>query len=231
MQRKVGIVFVIIFCKIIFSLGMGICQEYASTVPFSVASVHYEQNATDGDVEVVFQVKGGDEGLTNLTIVSPSGRTVVDFTASDPTTLGIRQFRFESPEPKDVKSLKNAYPEGVYKFSGKSVSAGHFYGLSTLSHELPDTTSFVFPAKDADNVKYRDLEISWRRVKNLAAHIFYIEQDELDQNINAKLSGSDDRFKVPDGFLLPNTEYKMGIGTVSESGNISYIEASFTTTK
>ena len=44
--------------------------------PFAIASVHFEQNATDADVEVVFEVRGGDEGLTQLTVVSPDGRMV-----------------------------------------------------------------------------------------------------------------------------------------------------------
>ena len=58
--------------------------------PFTVASVHFEQNATDGDVEVVFDVKGGAEGLAGLWLIAPNGRIVADFTASDTMTLGIQ---------------------------------------------------------------------------------------------------------------------------------------------
>ena len=72
---------------------------------FDTASVHFEQNATDGDVEVVFKAKADDEGLAKLTIVAPDGRTVADFRAPDPTTLGIREFELESPEPADVAGL------------------------------------------------------------------------------------------------------------------------------
>ena len=74
-------------------------KESGPSVLFAVTSVHFEQNATDRDVEVVFEIKGGDEGLAKLAAVSPDGRTVIDFTAPDASTLGIRQFRFESPEP------------------------------------------------------------------------------------------------------------------------------------
>src|SRR2546430_3806515 len=89
---------------------------------FPVAIVHVEQNATDGDMEVVFEVTGGHDGLAELFVVSPDGRTVVAFRAPDSSTLGIRQFRFESPEPRDGTSLRAAYPEGVYHFSGKMFS-------------------------------------------------------------------------------------------------------------
>ena len=37
--------------------------------PFETANIRLEQNATDGDVEVVFEIKGGDDGLYELTVV------------------------------------------------------------------------------------------------------------------------------------------------------------------
>jgi hypothetical protein len=36
-------------------------------------------------------------------------------------------------------------------------------------------------------------------------------------------------FDVPDGFLLPGTEYTLGIGAETADGNASYVETSFTT--
>lgn len=197
---------------------------------FTKAHVQFEQNATDGDVEVVFEVKGGAEGLAKLTVVSPDRRTVVEFTAPDGSTLGMRQFRFESPEPKDVKGLKAAYPEGVYTFAGETASGIKLQGKSTLSHTLPATASFVEPAAEAQGVAVNNLEIRWTPVKNVAAYIVYIEQDELGVNISAKLPGSASSFDVPDGFLLSGTEYMLGIGTEMEDGNVSYVETSFTTT-
>jgi hypothetical protein len=204
----------------------------ASSPPdsFTKANAHFEQNATDGDVEVVFEAKGGNEGLVKLTVVAPDGRTVVDFTAPDASTLGMRQFRFESPEPKDVNSLKSAYPEGVYTFTGAAASGATLQGKSTLSHRLPATVSFVNPKAEAQGVGVKNLEITWTPVKNLAAYIIYIEQDELDVSLTAKLPGSAAAFVVPKGFLAPGTEYMLGIGTVTNEGNVSYVETSFTTT-
>jgi hypothetical protein len=201
----------------------------AALSPFTVAHVQFEQNATDGDVEVVFEAKGGDEGLTKLTIVAPNGRTVVDFAAREASTLGMRQFRFESPEPKDVGSLKAAYPEGEYVFSGATASGATLQGKATLSHSLPATTTFVSPKPDAENVATRGLVLSWTPVKSVSGYIVYIEQDELNVNINAQLPGSTSTFAVPAGFLAPGTEYTMGLGTLDKNGNVSYVEASFTT--
>lgn len=56
---------------------------------------------------ILAAVKGGDEGLAKLTVVSPDGRPVIDVAAPAATTLGVRQLRFESPEPGDFGSLKS----------------------------------------------------------------------------------------------------------------------------
>jgi hypothetical protein len=204
-------------------------NEPAPSTNFAAANVHFEQNATDGDVEVVFEVKGGDEGLARLTVVSPDGRTVIDFEAPDASTLGMRQFIFESPEPRDVQSLKSAYPEGRYIFTGVTASGHKLHGESVLSHKLPDTPTFLHPPANAQGVSTKNLEITSTPVKNLAAYIVYIEQDAQNVSITARLSGPIASFVVPDGFLFSGTEYQLGIGTVGDNGNISFIETTFTT--
>jgi len=205
--------------------------ESSSSKPFPLATVRFEQNATDRDVEVVFEVKGRNKGLAKLTVVSPDGRTVIDFTAPDASTLGMRQFQFESPESGDVESLKSAYPEGVYIFTGTTSSGDKLHGKSTLSHKLPATTSFLRPNPGAREVDSKNLNIAWKPVKNIAAYLIEIEQDDLDVKINAKLPGSVTTFTVPDGFLRPGMEYQLGIGAVTKEGNISFVETTFTTAK
>ena len=199
-----------------------------SGAPFETASVRFEQNATDGDVEVVFQVKGGDEGLAKLVMVAPDGRTVARFEAPDASTLGIRQFEFESPEPRDVAGLKAAYPEGVYTFTGSTVTGEALHGTATLSHALPATASNLRPGEE-DVVSAEDPEISWAARDDVAAWIVEIEHDGLEVNLTARLPGGATSFTVPDGFLRPGMEYDLGLGSVAEGGNISYVETSFTT--
>jgi hypothetical protein len=208
----------------------GAAEAGSAPSRFPVASVHFEQNATDGDVEVVFQAKGRSEGLAKLTVISPDGRTVVDFAAPDASTLGIREFAFESPEPKDVKGLKAAYPEGVYRFAGATAAGQELRGESRLSHELPATAAFLRPAAGARDVPVAKLEIAWTPpAGKVSGYIVEIEQDELGAHLEATLPGSAARFAVPDAFLRPGTEYELGIGTVSEAGNVSFVETSFTT--
>lgn len=205
--------------------------EFAQSNPFPTASVHFEQNATDGDVEVVFQIKAGDEGLSELVIRAPDGRRVVDFRAPDFSTLGIRQFHFESPEPTDVDSLKSAYPEGVYTFFGTTSSGDKLAGRSSLSHRLPKTAEFTKPANEDERISVRESKLSWSQVGDVAYYILEVEQDELKMNLTAFLPAATTFFILPDGLLLTSEEYELAIGTVSDEGNISFFETSFRTSE
>jgi hypothetical protein len=197
----------------------------------AIATVHFEQNVTDGDAETVFEIKGGADGLSGLTVVGPDGRTVISFEAPDATTLGVRQFRLESPEPKDIASLKSAYPEGEYTFAGWTAEGDTLGGESTLSHQLPPPVAFLHPKAGATGVPADRLEITWTAVKDAAAYIVKIEQDELGETITARIPASAPRFPVPAGFLRPGTEYQLGIGAVSTTRNISFVEMTFTTAR
>jgi hypothetical protein len=202
--------------------------EPAAAVPFPIAAAHFEQNATDGDMEVVFQVKADKDGLAELNVVSPDGRPVVVFKAPDVSTLGMRQFRFESPEPPDFEALK-AYPEGVYQFSGRTALGANLVGKTTLSHRLPATTTFVAPASAAENVPVKGFVMSWSAVEDVASYIVKIDQRDLNINFMVRVPASWTAFTLPDGFLARGTKYKLAIGTETREGNVSYIETTFTT--
>ena len=85
--------------------------------PFEVATINVEQNATDGDTEVVMTALAGDEGLRMLRIRTPDRRLVVNAMSPDPSVMGQREFAFESPEPEG-EAILAAYPEGWYTFEG-----------------------------------------------------------------------------------------------------------------
>ena len=219
---------------VVLGVSLGIAgawsgQQSAEPLPFATAVVRFEQNATDGDVEVVFEITGGDDGLTKLTIVAPNGRTIADFAAPDRATLGLRQFVLESPEPRDVAALKAAYPEGVYVLRGTTTGGQTLAGRATLSHRLPATTTFVRPQTDAKDVDARNLEIAWSAVAEATAYIVELEEEGVDKSLKLRIPAATTRFRVPDGFLQPGKEYTLGIGAVLKDGNVSFIETSFET--
>jgi len=195
---------------------------------FEVASARFEQNATDHDVEAVFEAIAGDDGLSTLTITAPDGRAVVDFKAPDGSTMGIRQFRFESPEPSDVAALKKALPEGEYSFAGATSSGTKYRGKSKLSHKLPEPSAFISFKPDAPNAPSKNLRITWKPVKGIAGYTLELEPSRSSAHLEVKLPASATSFVVPEGILAPNARCQVGIGTVSADGNASIVETTIT---
>ena len=212
-------------------VGLASAQSNGETSSFAIAKVHLEQNATDGDFEVVLEVNSGGEGLEKLTVVSPDGRKVVDYTASGKPTMGMRHFHLETPEPHDIKIMRSGFPAGMYTLTGVTPSGLKLSGKVTLTHTLPPAVTLLTPKPDAENVAMKGLRITWAPVKNVAAHIVYIEQSDLNFELTVRLPGSATSFAVPDGVLIPGTAYSLGIGTVSKEGNTSFIETTFATGK
>ncbi len=210
-------------------IGSVSAQSNGETSSFSIAKIHLEQNATDGDFEVVLEVNSGGEGLEKLTVVSPDGRKVVDYAATGKPTLGMRHFHLETPEPNDIKIMRSGYPEGVYTLAGATPSGLKLTGKVTLTHKLPPAVTLLTPKPDAENVAVKNLRISWTPVKNVAAYLLYIEQPDVNFEVTVRLPGSSTSFAVPDGLLSPGTAYSLGIGTVSSEGNTSFIETTFAT--
>lgn len=227
--------------SLVVAIGLGAWaaadEEPKSAVSeFATATIRFEQNATDGDVEVVIDVCGRKEGLAKLKITSPDGHTVVDFSApaaaagAKPSPgMGVRQFTFESPEPTDVASLKAAYPAGEYTFVGTSVSGAKLQSKAKLSHELPATTSFVSPKAEAEDVPTANLVIKWAPVKGVTGYALELTHEDSGASIEARLPATATSFAVPAGFLTAGTSYQLGIGTVSAAGNASYVETEFST--
>jgi hypothetical protein len=202
--------------------------QSGSPKSFSVASVHLEQNATDGDVEAVIEAIGGDDGLTAFKVTAPNGQSIVDVMAPAGGTLGMRQFHFETPEPKDIESLKKAFPEGDYTITGTTAAGTTLASKSSLTHKLSTPTKILRPTADAKGVDPHHLEITWAPVKDAAGYTIELE-GEGGADLTAKLPKSVTKFAVPDGFLQPGADCQVGIGTVSADGNVAVVEVEFTT--
>lgn len=199
---------------------------------FETAMAYMEQNVTDKDLEVVFSISGGDEGLTHLQVVGPNGRTVIQFDAPDASPLGIRKFKLESPEPSDDQDkVKAAYPAGSYVISGKLLNGASLRSTASLSHDMPPAAAVVHPADGVENVVVEGLQVTWKGLQGISLYIVEVEQEELGVNITAKLPALATAFQVPAGFLQAGMEYKLSIGTVTSEGNASFTESSFTTAK
>jgi outer membrane lipoprotein-sorting protein len=229
--KKMRSIFAFALLAVLIAVSATVANKPGAKIEsFDNASARFEQNATDGDVEAVFEAIGGDDGLAKLSVVAPDGRTVVDFSSLGRASMGMRQFRFESPEPTDVAALKKAFPEGEYTFTGTTPSGSQLMDKVKLSHKLPTVTRFVSPKPDARNVPVKNLKISWAPVKGVAGYTVELDPSKSSAHMELKLPASTTSIVVPEGILVPNGKCQLGIGTVSTSGNVSVIETTFTTT-
>ena len=198
---------------------------------FEYAAVRIEQNATDEDVEVVFEATSGDIGLAALRVTAPDGRTVIDFKAPN-SKLGIRHLVLESPEPVNDGRLQADFPAGEYTFTGTTVKGEKLSSKAVLTHKLPGVASFVRPRLKERNVAVTGLQIKWTAPKDLASCIVILEDEKTGVKVlHATLPGAATTLAVPDRLLAAGTQYKVEIGTVTRDGNRTFVETSFTTAK
>ena len=200
-----------------------------SADPFEVATINVEQNATDGDTEVVMTALAGDEGLRVLRIRTPDGRLVVKAHSPDPSVMGQREFAFESPEPEG-EAILAAYPEGWYVFEGVSVTGERFRSRARLSHQLPAATVILHPAQDAE-VGLDSLTIQWSAVPGSAQYVIELENESADpeQVLTLNVPASQTDFEVPASLLVPGADYQVGIAVIGGNGNVVVTETTFTT--
>ncbi len=209
--------------------GVVLSSATTGAEEFEEASLHFEQNATDGDAEVVLTIKGCDEGLEWLSVAAPDGRTVFEIACPEPAMLGLRSFRLESPEPPDHAAVQAAFPAGTYTFRGRMVTGCELESESDLNHTLPGIATFVYPTEEAEDVPVEDLRIRWRGPEGLDQYVVEIEHEESGTKLIVNLPGSVTSFATPADLVQPGLEYKVSIGTVTEEGNSSFVETTFTT--
>jgi len=143
--------------------------------------------------------------------------------------MGLRELVFESPEPEG-EAILAAYPEGTYTFTGVSTIGERFRGTVVLSHELPPPVTILHPQQDAE-VGTDSLTILWSAVPGIREYIVELENESADpeQILRLNVPADQTSFEVPSSMLVPGADFQVGVWTVSEGGNISVIETTFST--
>lgn len=196
---------------------------------FENAEIRIEQNATDGDTEVVIFAKGGDDGFKHFRVGSPDRRIVVATFSLDRSVRGQRELLFESPEPPG-EAILAAYPEGRYRFDGVTHSGERFAGTASLSHELPPATVILSPA-DGASIPPGALLIQWSPVPGAAQILLELENESADpeQVLTFNLPADATSFEVPAALMTAGASYQLSIGTVAGNGNRVFVEVGFET--
>jgi hypothetical protein len=199
------------------------------TQEFETASICVERNATDRDTEILLQAVPADDGLKHFSVRAPDGRRVFRFDSVDPTVLGMREFALESPEPAGERILA-AYPQGRYSFTGRTHTGESFLSTARLSHRMPEATVILEPTAEAE-VPTSDLLIRWSAVPGVSHYLLELENESADpeQSLNINLPAEVSSFLVPAAWLQADSEYQIGVATVSANCNVVFIESVFRT--
>jgi hypothetical protein len=194
---------------------------------FSELRMTLEQNATDGDTEVVLFAQGGDVGLDRLEITAPNGRRVAKFDG-DGRGIGIREFLLESAEPPDLDAVLGSFPEGEYSFTGKTVTGDCLEGTASLSHVIVPPTELLTPAED-EEVQIDQLVLSWNAVAGVERYVVELNNENTGSEMTFEVFPPTTSVAIPAHFLQPGSEYQFAVGTKTANGNVTFVELTFFT--
>jgi hypothetical protein len=216
-----------------------------SEIPFDIAKMIIEFNSTANDVGVQVLLDG--EPWQSLQIESPNRRTILDIRASmSLREQGLTELFFESSEPSldevPLAKFLARFPEGTYKFDGKTIERQEIEGEATFTHVIPAGPVIVSPKEG--EVDPKNLVISWEAVTKkiegsseadlvIVAYQVIVERTDNDQlgaalrTFDIKIPATSDRIQsvtVPPEFLESGTEYKFEVLAIEAGGNQTITE-------
>lgn len=104
-------------------------------------NVFIEWNTTDEDQGIQFF--WDSDGFTRMIVFNESEKKVLDIeTKNSVKDQGLTEVAIESVEPDEseqtLEEFFERFPEGTYKFWGRSIDKGWLYGEADFTHELAD---------------------------------------------------------------------------------------------
>jgi len=209
-------------------------DERASQTFLDHAKIIIEFNATDADVGI--QAFLGGPSWEVVEIVSPDGRRVFHVDRGSLKELGINELFFESEEPSlddfPLEQFLALFPEGEYKFLGKTAEGDKLVGTAALTHDIPDGPVVISPVDGPVNPN--NTVIKWNPVTSppgieIVGYHVTVEREDPPRVLSADVPATSTSFAVPANFLEPGTEYKFEVLAIEVSGNQTITVSSFET--
>jgi hypothetical protein len=201
---------------------------------YEVRDLFIETNATDGDAGLQLRLDGED--WLGLSVRDPRGRLLVDVEArSRLRGYGLTELFFEAAEPSFDESpfrvFKRRFPEGRYRFSGRTVEGRRLAGSDRLSHTVPAGPDVTFPTSGAQ-VDPNGFAVTWRPVTrpagvDIVRYIVIVTQGSRELSMDLR-SGATSA-NIPGEFLQPGTETEVEVLARERSGNQTITAVEFRT--
>ncbi|MEA2624744.1 MAG: hypothetical protein QOD06_789 [Candidatus Binatota bacterium] len=222
------IVFVLVFA------GVRSADAQTGRVRLEQSRIYFEYNSTARDFGVQVSLDG--EQWKNLSITRPGGDAIFRVAGKgELRDVGLTELFFEGEEPSlddvPVDEFLAKFPEGKYRFTGKTVAGEDLIGAGTLSHAVPEGPSNVSTA-EANGT----LVISWDPVTSSAAgfparSVEIVGYQVIVDPFQVTLPASATRVTLPPEFfqsLEPGT-HDLEVLAIEKSGNQTITESTFDT--
>jgi hypothetical protein len=193
-----------------------------------------EVNSTDRDAGLQVFLDG--EPWTAMAVFAPGGRKILDVDAKGRLNrFGLTELFSESHEPEfselPLGKFKRRFPEGRYRFAGRTTEGRKLIGSARFSHDIPGGPTIVSPTAGA-TVPENNVVASWTPAPeppgvDVVGYRAIVERDNPLRVFNADLPASVTSVTIPAEYLEPGNEYKLEVQAIEESGNQTISELSF----
>ena len=198
------------------------------------ATMIVEVNSTDRDAGLQVFLDG--EPWTAMAVFAPGGRKILDVDARGRLNrFGLTELFSESHEPEfselPLRKFKRRFPEGRYRFAGRTVEGRRLVGRARFSHDIPDGPRITSPAAGT-TVPENNVVASWTPAPepagvDVVGYRAIVEREDPLRVFNADLPASVTSVTIPAEYLEPGNEYKLEVQAIEESGNQTISELSF----
>jgi hypothetical protein len=214
--------------------GGGAAAAQKKPLRFAEHDLFIETNATDGDAGLQLNLDGED--WRTLQLRDTRGEPIVGVQAKGKLRpLGLTELFFEASEPSfdevPFSQFKKRFPEGRYRFRGRSVEGRRMVASDRLSHVIPAAPRVTFPADGAE-LDPDGFTVTWEPVTrpagvDIRTYIVTVVQGERDLDI--ELPGSATSVAIPGEFLEPGIDSELEVLSREKSGNQTITALEFRT--
>jgi Fibronectin type III domain len=206
----------------------------AKPVRLAEATMIVEVNATDGDAGLQVFLDG--EPWRSMRVFAPNGRKLVDLaTKGRLKRYGLTELFSESSEPPfdafPLSRFKALFPDGRYRFAGRTIEGKRLVGSARLSHDIPAGPEITAPAAGASLAR-DNLVATWKLVPetggvDIRGYRAIVEREDPLRVFSADLPASATSVTIPREYLEPGTDYKLEVQAIEASGNQTTTEVEF----
>lgn len=212
-------------------------HKQASQIPFSESTIIIEFNSSDEDVGVQFFIDA--DGWREVEIFNPRGKQIFEAEAEGRLLKqgGGTEMFLESEEPTldelPLEDFFRLFPEGVYRFSGRTVDGERLVGSDEFTHDIPAGPDIVTPEVPEEGCAQDvplPVVIAWNAVDTTidGEPIEVAEYEVIVGDVfDVFLSGT--QVTVPMELLEAGTEYSFEILAIEEGGNQTITESCLVT--